>query len=108
MTRRPQDAGGDEPTRSGWDRDRKIQVGHIVSTVALALTLAGTLVRVTMYTGAMETRLAVVEAHQTQQRERDAMQDKAATDGNGAIMVRFDRLEQKLDRVAEAVYRKPR
>ena len=106
MIRRASD-DGDAPQQRGWDRDRKIQVGHIISTVALALTVVGMIVRVTQYTGGMEARLSVVESRQAVQHERDAMQDKSEAEGRAAIMTRFDRLENKLDRLAEVAYRRP-
>lgn len=77
-----------------WHLKREIQIGHIITTLTVAVS-------VVIYVGKIEQRLAVVESQIATQRERDERQDKVLADALVRLGAQLDRLDGKLDRLAE-------
>jgi hypothetical protein len=80
------------PRPEKWHIKREFQLGHLITTMAMAVS-------VIMYIGKMEQRIALVEQSVTVQRERDDRQDKAIAEALQAIERRLGKLDDKLDRV---------
>lgn len=82
----------------GWHLKRELQLGHIISTLALAASAA-------VYIVKMDQRLAVIEtsvaASMTAQAQRDARQDEAATRADTLIRDQLKSIDGKLDRLIE-------
>ena len=97
--RRDEDSPG--AVSRSWHSDRRIQIGHIVSTIGLMITMVVTIVDVTNYVGKIDARVAVIEQQLVSQRERDERQDRDVLNAMQSIAARLDRLENKLDRIAE-------
>jgi len=85
----------------GWHTDRRIQIGHIVSTIGLMLTMAVTLVQVTTYIGKVDARVQVLEAQVSTQHERDERQDKTTNEALALLRAQLERIDAKLDRILE-------
>lgn len=100
MTARREDESPGAVSRS-WHSDRRIQIGHIVSTVGLMATMVVTIVNVASYVGKIDARVAVIEQQMVNQRERDERQDRDVLNAMHSIAARLDRLENKIDRIAE-------
>lgn len=77
-----------------WHLKREIQIGHIITTLTVAAS-------VVIYVGKIEQRLAVAESQIATQRERDERQDKVLADALVHLGAQLDRLDGKLDRLAE-------
>lgn len=56
------------PRPHHWSIDQRINVGHLLTTLAMAASLF-------VYTGAIDKRIAVLEEKAAAQRERDVQQD---------------------------------
>lgn len=61
----------DETPRPHWSFDQRINVGHLLTTFAMAASLF-------VYAGAVDRRIAVLEEKALAQRERDVQQDSQA------------------------------
>ena len=77
-----------------WHLKREIQIGHIITTLTVAVS-------VVIYVGKIEQRLAVVESQIATQRERDERQDRVLAEALMRLGAQLDRLDGKLDRLAE-------
>ena len=69
--------------------------------VGLMVTMVVTIVNVTTYIGKLDGRVAVIEQQMVAQRERDERQDRDVLNAMQSIAARLDRLENKIDRIAE-------
>lgn len=88
-------ADQDERTNSGrWHLKREIQIGHIITTLTVAVS-------VIVYVGKIEQRVAILEAQEATQRERDERQDKIASESLSMLRAQLDRIDSKLDRLME-------
>lgn len=85
-------------TPHGWHLKREIQLGHIV----LTLTVAASAV---LYISKIEQRLALLEHQSQTQRERDERQDKAVAEALHLIRAQLERIDGKLDALAERARR---
>lgn len=79
---------------ASWHFKREIQLGHIITTLTIAVS-------VVMYVGKQDQRIALIEQQLKQQQERDQRQDHEAA--NALRLVREDlrALAEKLDRIYE-------
>lgn len=82
----------------GWHLKREIQLGHILSTLAIAASAAAYIVK-------MDQRLAVIEANMVEavkyQSQRDQAQDESATRADALIRDQLKSIDAKLDRLIE-------
>ena len=92
---------GTPETTKAWHQDRKIQLGHIISTLGLTVTLVVTIVQVTTYIGRVDARVQVLESSMVQQHDRDERQDKATAEALAALRQQLERIDAKLDRLIE-------
>lgn len=76
--------------RKKWRLERSINVGHILTTLALAGAVFG-------YAVKMDQRLTVLETQVTQQRDIDSKQDRYVSD----VRQDLKDINQKLDRLIE-------
>jgi heme exporter protein D len=83
-----------ESPRDPWHLKREIQLGHVITTLTVALSAV-------LYIGRMEQRIALVEQHLRVQRERDERQDSAMQEKTLALSRQLERMEAKLDRLIE-------
>jgi hypothetical protein len=101
MTARRDDEASIGTVSRSWHSDRRIQIGHIISTIGLTVTMVVSIVQVTTYIGKLDGRVAVIEQQMAAQRERDERQDRDVLNAMQSIAARLDRLENKIDRIAE-------
>lgn len=78
----------------GWHIKKEIQLGHLVSTIVIAIS-------VVLYVSKLEQRIALIEAQVATQRDRDDRQDKSTGDALSLLRAQLERMETKLDRVLE-------
>lgn len=92
----------DRSTRPHWSFDQRINVGHLLTTIAMAASLF-------VYAGAIDRRIAVLEATSVHQEKRDAQQDSQTaaalllirndlTDMRGEIREATRKLERYMER----------
>jgi Tfp pilus assembly protein PilO len=77
-----------------WHLDRRLQITHILSTMALGIGAV-------MYVGDIKRDVEVLKAQQSAQRERDAKQDQDVAEKLRSVGGQLDRVEVKLDRLIE-------
>jgi hypothetical protein len=75
---------------AGWHLKREIQLGHLITTLAMAGAVA-------MYVVRLDQRLVLLEQEVKYRREVDAQQDAAALRAAQAIDKRLERIDMKLD-----------
>jgi hypothetical protein len=85
-----EDTKGREP----WHIKREIQLGHLITTLTVAVSAV-------VYIGKLEQRLALSEQQHLVQRERDAQQDQAIREAATTLRQQLDRMDTKLDRLIE-------
>lgn len=89
------------PTKTEpWHIKREIQIGHLVTTLAVAFS-------VIWYAGKLEQRVALVEQTIVAQHERDIAQDSAAATAYQQTQKQLERIDAKLDRLIELRVAKP-
>lgn len=89
---------------TSWHRDQRIQriqIGHIVSTIGLTITLVGGIVQITSYINRNDARIAVIEQQILDQPRRDAKQDMDAAQSDALLRAELQRINDKLDRLIE-------
>lgn len=74
---------------SHWTLDRRVNLAHIVATLAMAGTLAAYLIK-------QEARLVVLEEHRISQLARDVRQDQDMRDLRAEIAALFRDLRDEL------------
>lgn len=83
---------------AGWHLKREIQLGHLITTLTVIISVA-------VYVQRIDQRLAIVEARQIdavrEQRERDERQDKLAAEAFSLVRSQLNRIDEKLDRLME-------
>ena len=89
---RTEDYAGED--RRKWHIDRTVNIGHLLTTVAM---LASLLVVLSKF----DTRLTLVELHIANQSETNRRHEATDHELKQAIKESFDRLELKLDKVLE-------
>lgn len=80
--------------REGWHLKREIQIGHIITTLTVAVSAM-------FYVSRLEQRIAIMEQVVQAQRERDAMQDARASESLSLIRNQLDKMDGKIDRLVE-------
>ena len=80
---------------SRWHLKREIQVGHIITTLTVAVASV-------LYLGRLEQRIALMEQQVISQHERDERQDRSVTESATLLRANLDRIEGKLDRLIES------
>ena len=80
--------------RRKWHVDRTVNIGHLLTTVAMLASLLVVLSR-------FDTRLTLVETNIETQRETNKRHEKSDDDIKASLRESFDRLEGKLDKVLE-------
>jgi hypothetical protein len=83
-------------TSRDWHLDRRLQITHILSTLAMG-------VGAILYVGDIRKDVEVLKAQQSAQELKDIAQDRALELGRQESQKRFDRIEDKLDRVLDYV-----
>lgn len=82
------------PTPEPWHLKREIQLGHVITTVTVAVAAL-------VYVQRQEQRIALVEQQLITQREVDRRQDEALVDKTQLLSRALERIEAKLDRLVE-------
>lgn len=77
-----------------WHFKREIQLGHIITTLTIAVS-------VVMYVGKQDQRIALIEQQLKQQAERDQRQDTDAANALRLVREDLKALAEKLDRIYE-------
>lgn len=80
--------------QAGWHLKKEIQLGHIVTTVTVALSAV-------IYTQKLEQRIAIIENQMVAQRDRDERQDSTNKELMNHLRNHLDRMELKIDRLIE-------
>ena len=83
-----------QPEAHGWHLKREIQVGHLITTLVVAVSALA-------YINKIEERVAVIESQIASQRERDAHQDAQMAEALTLIRTQLERMDEKLDRLTE-------
>jgi hypothetical protein len=91
-----EDTKGREP----WHIKREIQLGHLITTITVAVS-------VIVYVSKLEQRIALVEQQHQVQRDRDAQQDQATREAMATLRQQLDRMDTKLDRLIERERKHP-
>lgn len=78
----------------GWHLKKEIQLGHIITTVTVAISAV-------VYIQKIEQRVAVMESEVMHQKERDAAQDKMSAESFSVVRAQLERIDAKLDRLIE-------
>jgi uncharacterized coiled-coil protein SlyX len=86
-------------TDTGWHLKKEIQLGHVLTTIALAVAMYG-------YIATMEKRITLLESQAASQASIDARQDLENRRVYEALLSHLTRLEDKLDRLIESDRRK--
>ena len=85
-------------TVAHWTFKKEIQLGHVFTTLTVAFSCF-------IYVNKIEARLSLVEQQtatmQIVQHDRDDRQDKSNAELIGLLRQQLDRLELKIDRIAE-------
>ena len=81
--------------RRKWHVDRTVNIGHLLTTIAM---LASLLVVFSKF----DTRLSLVESHIQTQGETNKRHEAADSEIKQSLKESFDRLERKLDKVLES------
>jgi len=86
------------PVEPGWHLKKEIQLGHVFTTLTVAFSCF-------LYVSKIENRLTLVEQLQTSaisaQHERDDRQDKTNAELMQLVRTQLERMEGKIDRIAE-------
>jgi len=90
----------EETLPAGWHLKREIQLGHLITTITVALSALG-------YIGSIEKRVALLETAIVAQHERDERQDKLTSEAVGLLRGQLQRMDDKLDRLLESRRGKP-
>jgi hypothetical protein len=77
-----------------WHFKREIQLGHIITTLTIAVSAV-------MYIGRQDQRIALIEQQLKQQAERDQRQDADAAHALRLVREDLRLLGDKLDRIYE-------
>jgi hypothetical protein len=82
-----------------WTFKKEIQIGHVFTTLSVVFGIL-------FYVNKIENRLSLVEQQQSSmtlmQHERDDRQDKTNTDMMNLLRSQLERMELKIDRIAES------
>jgi hypothetical protein len=85
----------DHPGSAGpWHVKREIQLGHIITTLTIAVS-------VVVYVGKQDQRIALIEQQLNHQSERDQRQDVDASNALKVVREDIRGLGDKLDRLYE-------
>lgn len=90
----------DHKGREPWHIKREIQLGHLITTITVAVS-------VVVYVSKLEQRIALVEQQHQVQRDRDAQQDQATREAMATLRQQLDRMDTKLDRLIERERKTP-
>lgn len=77
-----------------WHLKREVQLSHIITTLAVAASAV-------IYVQKIETRLALIEQAQADQRAKDLQQDERAANAMREVYERLKHIDGKLDRLIE-------
>lgn len=80
--------------QAGWHLKKEIQLGHIITTLTVALSAV-------IYTQKLEQRIAIMENQMVAQRDRDERQDVTNKEMMNHLRSHLDRMELKIDRLIE-------
>lgn len=80
---------------TGWHLKKEIQLGHVLTTLALAVAMYG-------YIATMEKRITLLESQAAAQTAIDGRQDIEKQQAYEALFRQLTRLEDKLDRLIES------
>lgn len=83
-----------EVDKNRWHLKKEVQISHIVTTLLVSAS-------VLLYVSKLEQRIALIEAQDQMQRDRDERQDRATTDARDALRSQLERMDAKLDRLIE-------
>lgn len=76
----------------GWHLKREIQLGHLITTLTVAISAI-------VYIQRLEQRIALVEAAVVAQHDRDQRQDQATAEAVGLMRRQLELIDAKLDRL---------
>lgn len=86
-------AHDDEQPRERWHLKREIQLGHLITTMTVAVS-------VVVYVGKLEQRISLIE-------QQAVLQDKAGKEVVSMLRQQLERMDTKLDRLIERERRSP-
>jgi hypothetical protein len=84
-----------ENTGRDWHLDRRLQITHILSTMALG-------VGAVLYVGDIRKDVEVLKVQQTAQVARDQAQDDDRSEQKRDIQTQLEKIDSKLDRLIES------
>ena len=83
-----------EESARDWHLDRRLQISHIIGTwIAVASAV--------LYVGDIRKDVEIIKAEKVVQVARDLRQDQDATETKIEAKARYDRIEDKLDKLIE-------
>jgi hypothetical protein len=85
----------------GWHLKKELQLGHLITTAVVAVSALG-------FVNSMEKRITLVERELSILHATDDALSRAQGTSAAAILVRMDRLDDKLDRIIEQRMEPPR
>jgi hypothetical protein len=77
-----------------WHIKREIQLGHIFTTLTVAISAM-------FYITKLEQRIALIEQQVSLQHERDDRQDRATAEALVLLRAQLEKMDVKLDRLVE-------
>lgn len=83
-----------EANHQDWHLDRRLQITHILSTVAMV-------VGATLYLGDIRKDVEVLKVQQSAQVIRDQAQDQERNEQKRDIQAQLEKIDAKLDRLIE-------
>lgn len=79
---------------NGWHVDKRVNVGHIITTLMIAVAAFA-------WAGKADTRIAVLEERSVSQKETELRRDKAFSDSLGDLKASILLLNEKIDRIID-------
>lgn len=104
MPATPKDCPGPEAcapvqqSAAGWHLKREIQLGHIITTISVAVSAAAFVVKMDQRLVVLETKHAALASAQA---DRDTRQDQQAHEALAMLRAQLARMDEKLDRLIE-------
>jgi len=83
------------PDPNGWHLKKEIQLGHLVTTIAVALSAV-------MYINKLDQRITLIEQKVADQKEQSERELKMTADSMSLLRGQLDRMDSKLDRIIES------
>lgn len=86
----------ESPRDESWHFRKEIQVGHLLTTLTVAISAV-------VYVQTIERRIAILELQLSVQSERDRSQDSRSAENQALIRRQLERVEEKLDAISDRI-----